>query len=208
MRFQRQSSLPGGLGLFITIFSLGGCASGANILYDYDHSADFGAYRTYNFIEGAGPDSGDYQSFFSRYMIDAITHEMEKRGYTKSDNPDLLVNFNAVLADKTKISTSPAPMAPMGAGYYGYRGGYYGGWGVGYGYATETHVSQYTEGTFNIDIVDNVKKQLVWEAVGVGRVSDEALENLQQRVMEGVPKFFAGYPFVAGSSAPEMEESS
>jgi len=201
MRSQAQSKIHSGLTLMLTIVLLGGCASSAKIVYDYDRSADFGSYRTYNFMADAGPDNGEYQSFFSRYMVDAITHEMEKRGYTKSDNPDLLVNFNAVLSDKTKVSTSPAPMPPMG-GYYGYRGGYYSGWGVGYGYATETHVSQYTEGTFNIDIVDNAKKQLVWEAVGVGRVTEKALENLEQGVREGVPKFFAGYPFVAGSAAP------
>ena len=175
------------------------------IIYDYDHSADFSSYRTYNFFENVGPDSGNYQSFFSRYMIDAITVEMEKRGYTKSNNPDLLVNFNAVLQDKTKVSTSPAPMS---GGYYGYRGGMYSGWGVGYGYATETHVSQYTEGTCNIDLVDASKNQLVWKAVGVGRVTEEALEDLEQGVKEGVPRFFAGYPFVAGRSNPVMEEDS
>jgi hypothetical protein len=206
MNLQHRSGMPGSLLLAVLFVALGGCATGGNIMYDYDRSADFGSYQTYNFMEGAGPDAGDYQSFFTRYMIEAITIEMEKRGYTKSDNPDLLVNFNAVLQDKTDVSTSPAP-PPMG-GYYGYRRGMYSGWGVGYGYATETHVSQYTEGTFNIDLVDNAKKQLVWEAVGVGRVTEEKLENLRQRVMEGVPKFFAGYPFVAGSSDPVVEEDS
>jgi hypothetical protein len=204
MRRERQKLFHGGLMLMLVIAGLGACASGPNIIYDYDRSADFGTYRTWNFIENAGPDSGDYQSFFSRYMIEAITLEMEKRGYTKSDNPDLLVNFNAILSDKTKITTTSAP---MGGGYYGYRGGYYSGWGVGYGYATDTHVSQYTEGTFNIDIVDNARKRLVWEAVGVGRVSDKLLENLEQRVKEGVPKFFAGYPFVAGRSAAVTAEA-
>ena len=210
MRSLQQPTKFGGLILGLAIIALGGCASGPKIIYDYDHSANFGAYRTYNFMEGAGPDTGDYQSFFTRYMIDAITIEMEKRGYTKSDNPDLLVNFNAVLQDKAKVSTSPAPMTGgyYGGGYYGYRGGYYGGWGPSYGYATETHVSQYTEGTFNIDIVDNARKQLVWEAVGVGKVTEDALENLEQGVREGVPNFFAGYPFVAGSAVPVMQEDS
>lgn len=202
MRSQRRSKVPGNLLLILACITLGGCASRAKIMYDYDHSANFGAYKTYNFIDGAGPDYSNYVSLFTTYMIDAITIEMEKRGYTKSDKPDLLVNFNAVLQDKTKISTSPAPM--MGGGYYGYRGGYYGGWGVGYGYATETNVSQYTEGTFNIDIVDAARKQLVWEAVGVGRVTDDVRENLQQKVKEGVPRFFEGYPFVAGKSEPVM----
>ena len=52
-------------------------------------------------------------------------------------------------------------------------GASYGAWG-GYGYGTETHVSQYEEGTFNIDVVDAKKQQLVWEAVAVGRITDKA----------------------------------
>ena len=205
MHSLQQSRIAGNLMLIALIISLGGCASSAKIIYDYDHSADFGSYQTYNFFENAGPDQGDYQSFFSRYMIEAIELEMEKRGYTKSNYPDLRINGKANLQDKTKVTQSSAPMT---GGYYGYRGGMYSGWGVGYGYSTDTHVSQYTEGTFNIDLVDRSTNQLVWEAVGVGRVTDEALENLDQRVKAGVPKFFAGYPFVAGTSSPVTEGGS
>ena len=86
-------------------------------------------------------------------------------------------------------------------GYYGYRGGYYGGWG-GYGYGTDTHVSQYTEGTFNIDLVDARKQQLVWEAVAIGKVTDKVMDELEQRVANGVPQFFDLYPFIAGSGSP------
>lgn len=187
--------------LLSLIASLAGCASGPNIQSDYDPDADFGSYKTYNFMEGAGPKSDSYQSFFSQYMVEAITIEMEQRGYTKSNNPDLLVNFNGVLQDKTKVTTSAAPRA---GGYYGYRGGY-GGWG-GYGYATETHVSEYTEGTFNIDLVDNARDKLVWEAIAVGRVTQKDLDNLEQIVMEGVPEFFVKYPFVAGDPVPVLTE--
>jgi hypothetical protein len=205
MQTQQQSRISHFSGLLLLAGALAGCASsGPNILSDYDHDADFGSYETYNFMEGAGPDRGNYQSFFSQYMVEAITIEMEKRGYTKSDNPDLLVNFNAILEDKTKVRTTSAP-PPMMGGYYGYRGGYYGAWG-GYGYGTETHVSQYTEGTFNIDLVDARKHQLIWEAVGVGKVTEEALANLEERVRNGVPKFFSLYPYRAGDPNPVMTE--
>ena len=185
--------------LLIFLVGLAGCTSGPDIRYDYDRSADFGAYNTWNFIEDAGPDYEGYESLFTQYMMEAITIEMNKRGYTMSDDPDLLLNFNAYIQDKTKVTSMPA--APPMGGYYGYRGAYYGAWG-GYGYGTETHVSQYTEGTFNIDIVDAKKKQLVWESVGVGRITDETRDNLRQKVMEGVPVFFSGYPFVAGNGTP------
>jgi hypothetical protein len=194
--------------IIILLFAavLAACASGANIQSDYDPGADFGSYTTYDFMEGAGPDSDNYQSFFSKYMIAAITIEMEKRGYTKAEDPDLWVNFNAILQEKTQVRTSSAPPPPMMGGYYGYRGASYGSWG-GYGYATETHVSEYTEGTFNIDIIDSNRHQLVWEAVGVGRVSQKDLENLEEGVMQGVPKFFALYPFRAGDPHPVVSGS-
>jgi hypothetical protein len=182
------------------VLSIAGCASGPKLRSDYDSSADFGAYRTYNFIERTNDDN--YQSLFSKYMVEAITVEMEKRGYVRSDDPDLLVNFNGRLQEKTNVRTTTAPPPMMAGGYYGYRGGYYGAWGS-YGYGTETHVSQYTEGTFNIDLVDARRKQLVWEAVGIARVTDETFEQLEERVKAGVPQFFALYPFVAGDPNPQ-----
>ena len=187
--------------LLLLVAGAGGCATD-NIRSDYDPSADFGQYRTFNFFPDAGPEQTDYQGFFSRYMIAAITREMQARGYTLSEDPDLLINFNAVLREKTDVRTTPAPMY---GGYYGYRGGFYDPW-MGYGYAQETNVSQYTEGTFNIDLVDARKKKLVWEAVAVGRITEKVLENLEERVNAGVAKAFAKYPFVAGSATPQPKE--
>lgn len=181
-----------------------GCASGPDIRSDYDKTSDFSQYETFNFYENAGPQNGNYQTLFSQYVTEAVTKEMEKRGYTKSNSPDLLINFNAVLEDKTKVSTSPAPVGGYGyygPGYYGYRGGFYDPW-MGYGYAQETHVSQYTQGTFNIDIVDAAEKRLVWEAVGVGKVTDKIRDNLEATIKEAVPTYFENYPFVAGSNTP------
>ncbi|RLA34105.1 MAG: DUF4136 domain-containing protein [Gammaproteobacteria bacterium] len=197
-KFKTLQILP----ILLFIASLAGCSSSAKIRSDYDPGADFASYKTWDFIEDAGPDHEGYESLFSQYMVTAITLEMDKRGYVRSDNPDLLVNFNAYIQEKTKVTTSPS-MAPMG-GYYGYRGAHYGAWG-GYGYGTDTHVSQYTEGTYNIDLVDAREHQLVWEAVGVGRITEKKLNNLQQGVMEGVPNFFAQYPFVAGSGTPVQQ---
>lgn len=175
-----------------------GCSSQSKLRSAYDDSIDFSQYKTYNYIDGAGPNSDNYQSLFSQYMVNAIDKEMQARGYTMSDAPDLLVNFNANLQDKTKVTTSPSM---YGGSYYGYRRGYYDPW-AGYGYGTDTHVSQYTEGTFNIDLIDPVRKQLVWEAIGVGRINDDTFENLEQKIAEGVPRYFALYPFRAGDGTP------
>ncbi len=189
------------IALFAAAAIAAGCSSGVKLRSDYDPTADFSQYKTYNFFADAGPEDTSYRSFFSQYMVAAISREMESRGYVMSDDPDLLINFNGILQEKTDVRTTPAPTY----GYYGYRGGFYDPW-RGYGYATETHVSQYTEGTFNIDLVDARKKKLVWEAVGKGRVSQKDLEELEERVNEGVPRFFETYPFVAGSGTPGTDE--
>ncbi len=131
-------------------------------------------------------------------MVEAISIEMEKRGYIKSSEPDLLINFNAILREKTKVISSPPPLV---GGYYNYRSGYYDAW-LGYGYAEQVYILQYTEGTFNIDLVDARRRRLVWEAVGQGQVSQKDLEELDDRVYEGVFRYFAKYPFTAGSGIP------
>ena len=188
-------------GLLVLAALFAGCASGPNIRSDYDKSVDFGNYKTYGFYDDAGPENTEYQGMFSKYVTAAIKVEMDKRGYVESANPDLLVNFNANLQEKIKVTSSPSPSMTMGAGYYGYRGGYYSPW-VGYGYGTETNVSQYTEGTFNIDLVDAKANKLVWEAVGIGKVTAKKMNALEETVNAAVPEYFAGFPFLAGRSEP------
>ena len=189
------------IAMLLAAIAVSGCASQTKIRSDYDDSVDFSQYRTYNYYDTTGRYDTEYQTLFTKYIKAAIDVEMQARGYTLSDNPDLLVNFNIKAEDKTKVTTTPSS-GMYGGGYYGYRGGYYSPW-AGYGYGTETHVSQYTEGTYNIDLADPKLKRLVWEAVGVGRITDDKLENLEATVKEGVPRYFALYPFVAGSGTPQ-----
>lgn len=158
---------------------------------DYDRSADFSVYRTFGFFETLGTDAAGYESLVTQTLKSAARREMEARGYTYAETgADLLINFNAKLAQQTRISQTPAP--PV---YYGYRRGFYGGWS-GYGY--DTRVDQYVEGTLNIDIVDARRKQLVWEGVAVGRVTEKVRQDREAAINAAVAEIFAKYPFRAG----------
>lgn len=171
------------------------CASGPDIRSDYDQSVDFSQYTTYNFFSPMGIENPNYSTIYGSVFREAISREMEARGYVKSDDPDLLLNVSARLQDKTKVTTYNDPY-PMG--YYGYRRGFYDPW-YGYGYGTQTHVSQYTEGTVNIDMVDARAKRMVWEGVGVGRLKEgRTNEEVRQAISDGVATMFQGYPFRAG----------
>lgn len=173
-----------------------GCASGPAIETDYDHTADFSQYRTFGFFDPMGIESPDYSSIYGSIFRAAISKEMESRGYTLSDTPDLLINVSGRLQDKTKVTTTANPY--MAGGYYGYRRGMYGSWG-GYAYGTTTHVSNYTEGTVNVDMVDRKAKRMVWEGVAVGRVRENRTsEEKRQAIDSGIQEMFAAYPFRAG----------
>ena len=172
------------------------CASGPKIQSDYDPAVDFSQYKTYGFFNPMGIENPNYSSIYGAIFRDAISNEMESRGYVMSDNPDLLINVSGRLQDKTKVTTTSDPY--MHGGYYGYRRGYYGTWG-GYGYGTSTHVSQYTEGTVNVDMVDRAQKRMVWEGVAVGRVNEKkSSDERRTAIHEGIKEMFAGYPFSAG----------
>jgi hypothetical protein len=164
-----------------------GCASGPSIYVNADPAANFAGYRTYNFMNPLGTDRPGYSSVLSEYLRTAASRELEARGYTKSDNPDLLVNFN--VQTKEKIQSSTMPAGPAYGGYYGYRSGYYGVWG---GY--ETTVTQYTEGTLTVDVVDAARKQLAWDGTAVGRVREEARKNLQPAIDKVMTQIFAKFP--------------
>ena len=172
------------------------CASSPDIRSDYDHSVDFSQYKTYGYYSPMGIENPNYSSLLGQMFRDAIDAQMLKRGYVQSNNPDLLFNVSARLEDKTRVTTMSNPGMYGGGGYYGYRGGMYDPWG-GYGYGTSTHVSQYTEGTINIDMVDPKLKRMLWEGVAIGKVQDKN-DNLRQDIMTGVAEMFEGYPFRAG----------
>lgn len=178
------------------VMLLASCASKPTIETDYDHTVDFSKYTTYGFFNPMGIENPNYSSIYGSIFRDAISKEMESRGYKMSDNPDLMINVSGRLQDKTKVTTTSDPY--MGGGYYGYRRGAYGAWG-GYGYGTQTHVSNYTEGTVNVDMVDRAMKRMVWEGVAVGRVNEKKTnEETRTNIYAGIQEMFAGYPFRAG----------
>ncbi len=181
--------------LAVAALLIASCASKPTIETDYDHSVDFSQYKTYAFFNPMGIENPNYSSIYGSIFRQAISREMESRGYVKSDNPDLLINVSGRLQDKTKVTTTSDPY--MSGGYYGYRRGAYGAWG-GYGYGSQTHVSQYTEGTVNVDMVDRMQKRMVWEGVAVGRVNEKRTnEETRTNINNGILEMFAGYPFRA-----------
>ena len=179
------------------LLALAGCASGPEIRADYDRAADFGQYRSFGFVANAGTDSGDFKSLSTQMLQNAAARQMEARGYVRSDDPDLVINFKGQLEEKVDIESTPAPYYGPGWGYAGWGGAYWGGYG-----GTEVTTRRYNVGTLVMDVVDKDKRQVVYQGGVEGVVTKEMLQNREAAINRAVEHIFSKYPFVAGQSAP------
>ena len=181
------------LSLLVVLFIMTSCSS-VKVVADYDTATDFSQYKTFAFYK-KGIEKVNISDIDKRRILKDIEAELLAKGLTISENPDLLVNI--FTKAKTKVDV-------YNNNYYGgfYGGGYYGGWypwyyGPDYG----TTVSEYTEGTLFIDLIDAKKKDLVWQGIGTGGLTTSGdVVKKEQRVQEFVSQMLAQYP-------PTLEET-
>ena len=178
---------------------LAGCASQPKVLSDYDKSADFAKYRTFGFVAQVGADSTEFKSLAVQTMQAAATRQMELRGYTLSDTPDLVINFTGKIEEKADVESIPAPYYGPGWGYGGFYGAPYGGWGAG---GTQVTTRRYNVGTLVMDVVDREKRQAVFQGSVSDVVTKEMMANREAAITGAVNRIFASYPFVAGRATP------
>ena len=151
-----------------------------------DPGANLGNYQTFGYFDELPDQQAPYDSFVDQHIKNAITREMEARGYRKEVNGQLLINFHRQSKDKVRVTQTPVP-----GGYYGYRRGFY-TWGAGA--AVQTDVQNYREGTLIIDVVDGGEKKLLWHSVAVARITKAMLESPQPHIDSAVAQMFAEFP--------------
>jgi hypothetical protein len=179
--------------------ALAGCATGPDVRGDYDRAADFGKYKTYNFLVEKGADAAEFKSIAQQMIQEAAAHEMEARGYVKAQDPDLLLNFKGKLEEKTDIQSTPAPYYGPSFGYRGWNGAPYGAYGYG---GTEVSTRRYKVGTLVMDVIDREKRQAVYQGGLEGVVTSKMLQDKQGTITNAVAAIFSQYPFVAGQGTP------
>ncbi len=174
---------------------LAACASAPRVSSQADPSADFSRYRSFAFYTPLALEQNGYTTITSNRIRAAVQTQMQARGYVyDASNPDLWVNLNAYLQDKTRVTSMPEVDYDY---YYSYRArGYV---AVPY-WRDRTDVHQYTEGTLNVDIVDVSRKQLVWEGVAVGTVGRADAQRRGEQIDAAVAAIFDTYPYVAAGA--------
>ena len=159
---------------------LASCST-VSVYSDYDKNVDFTPYKTYAFFK-PGIDKVEISDLDKRRILHAIETELQAKGFTKSENPDLLVNIFTKSREEVSVNQFNA-----GWGY---------GWGYGwnpYMYGGQTTVSSSTAGTLYIDLIDAKKKELIWQGEGTGTLSKD-MDRKDEIVNNIVTQILAQYP--------------
>ena len=164
----------------LLLFVLASCSS-VRVNSDYDKNVSFDGYKTYAYHK-SGIDKVEISDLDKKRSLRSIDEVMAAKGLTKSDNPDLMINFFTKEREQVDINQFNA-----GWGY---------GWGWGWNpwmWGGNTSVYRYTEGTLTIDFIDNKKKELVWQGMGEG-VLTKCAEKKDENIKEFVTKILEQYP--------------
>ncbi len=151
---------------------------------DYDQQANFGEYQTYAFFK-PGIDKADISDLDKKRILRAIEDQMAAKGFTKSENPDVLVSI--FTKSKENINIHQNNMMGWGWGW-GWNPWMWGGWGGGL-----NTVSTNTEGTLFIDLIDADQKELIWQGMGTASLPTK-VEKKQEKINKIVEEILEKYP--------------
>lgn len=135
----------------ILIFLLSGCAT-QNVRMDYDRSVDFSQYKSYNFYDNIEWD--ETNALDQVRILEAIEYELNSKGMTKSDYPDLLID---VKSDEKMVKRNTGSVG-FGSGSSGRRGGF----GVSLGIPIS---SNKLHKNYIIEMVEAKSNHLVWQGI-------------------------------------------
>ena len=180
----------------LTLLLLAACAPSVKVRSDVAPDVDLTSYETYDFFKQMGVEGEQYSSLLGQHFRDAVSQEMDARGFSQAATPQLRVNVSIGAKDKVKVNTYQEPY--LYGGYYGYpRHGYYGSpW---YGGSTRTTVHQYTEAQVYLDVVDANTHKLVWQGVATFNLTDKMQEQVRDTVFLTVGRIFEQFPVAAPS---------
>ena len=174
------------LSLLIIVSS---CSS-VRVAADYDKNANFSTYKTFAFFK-TGIDKAEISDLDKRRILRAIEAELLAKGFTKSETPDLLISLFTKSNQRVDVYNNA----------WGWGGWGWGGWGGfgpgwGWGWNNQPNISTSIEGVLYIDLIDANKKELVWQGMGTGYLTQN-MDKKEERIREFVVKIMEKYPPIA-----------
>lgn len=159
----------------VLILGFTSCES-VHVATDYDKKVNFDQFKTFAFYK-PGIDKAGISDLDKRRILRAISSELTAKGFTKSENPDLLVSIFTKSSQNVNVyQNSNWAFSP----FYGQSG-----------YNT---VSTSTEGTLYINLIDASRKELVWQGMGTGALESGNVDEKIERINEIVKQILKRYP--------------
>lgn len=165
--------------LVLLVAFMTACSS-VRVASDFDQEANFSQYKTFAFFK-PGIDKAEISDLDKKRILRAIENEMIAKGFTKSEEPDLLVSIFTKTKENVNIYQNNM------YGFYGWR------WNPWYWGAGPNTINTTSEGTLYLDLIDAESKQLVWQGMGTGALAKE-VNKKQERINEIVNKILEKYP--------------
>jgi len=152
---------------------------------DYDHSVDFSKFHTFQMADTSKGALAQANQLMDQRVHDMVVKHMTALGMKEvTENPDLMVTYDASTKQNHVLNTFGAPMGPVGFGMgVGWRR-----WGGMGGMATTT-VSTFTEGTLVIDAYTPPDNKMVWRGIAEAAVSDNP-ETTTKHIEKSLDELF------------------
>ena len=166
----------------LVLFLLMVSCQAVHVNSDFDKNVDFSQFKTYAFYKN-GIDKVEISDLDKKRILRSIDNQMQKKGFTKSETPDMLINIFTKERQQVDVNQ-------FNAGF-GYGWGF--GWNPFFWGGNQTAVNQYTEGTLYIDLIDAKKKEMIWQGEGNGNLTqksdkkDEVINEFVTRILEQYP---------------------
>jgi len=167
---------------FLAVLLFASCSS-VQVTTDYDNTVDFQQFRTYAFMKD-GVDKINISDLDKKRILKAIDEQLTAKGYSKSENPDLLINLFTDTKQIVNVNTYG------GWGYGFYRPWGWNPWMMGPGYQS---VSTSTEGILYVDVLKAKSKELIWQGKGTGYLTTRQSKK-EERIKEFVSKVLETFP--------------
>lgn len=186
-------------------FLLSACATEPRVQSDYDAGVDFRQFRTYNFSSPVEIENPDFPELVRLYYSAAVEQQLLGMGYTRSDNPDILIDVAADLEDK---SQSPKP-AKLTIGFRRMAltacpdsGDYNGQIARSFSSAgSESTLCRFKQGSVKVEMTAVKPARQVWSGKLLVRIDEnEKTAYLLQNIVNDMAHLFADSPFERPSS--------
>jgi hypothetical protein len=178
--------------LVSALILISACASDSRVQSDFDQSMDFSQYKTYNFHSQTEMENPEFDSVVGLTFSAAVEKQLLARGYTKSDQPDILIDVSVDVEEKSR-----APTPSHGCPSYSSNNSAFISTSVLAGQRRGTYC-QYTEGPVKIEMVDTKLKRTIWEGTSIVRIDErERGILLSAFIVRDVETMFADSPFNA-----------